>query len=105
MSAPAGTLTPFTRRRAVRVLKQLFKLNAGYFQMQMASERDREAAYKLVGKHLREDANGLPQMAYVGVIVTQSPRPESAQEVCDQLVAAAKHIDKQCLGSRHSASI
>jgi methionine synthase II (cobalamin-independent) len=81
------------------LLKQLFKLNAGYFQLQMASERDREAAYKLVGKHLREDANGLSQMAYVGVIVTQSPRPESAQEVCDQLVAAAKHIDKQRLGS------
>src|SRR5271156_3008126 len=29
------------------LLKQLFKLNAGYFQLQMASERDREAAYKL----------------------------------------------------------
>ena len=42
------------------LLKQLFKLNAGYFQLQMASERDREAAYKLVGKYLREDANGLP---------------------------------------------
>ena len=81
------------------LLKHLFKLNAGYFQLQMASERDREAAYKLVGKHLREDANGVPQMAYIGCIVTQSPRPESAQEVCDQLVAAAKYIDKQRLGS------
>ena len=81
------------------LLKHLFKLNAGYFQMEMAGERDREAAYRLVGKHLREDANGVPQMAYIGVIVTQSPRPESAQEVCDQLVDAAKHIDKQRLGS------
>jgi len=65
----------------------------------MASERDRESAYKLVGKNLRDDANGVPQMAYVGVIVTQSPRPESAQEVCDQLVSAANHIDKMRLGS------
>jgi methionine synthase II (cobalamin-independent) len=81
------------------LLKQLFKLNAGYFQLQMASERDRESAYKLVGKYLRDDANGVPQMAYIGVIVTQSPRPESAQEVCDQLVAAANHIDKMRLGS------
>ena len=81
------------------LLKHLFKLNAGYFQLQMASERDREAAYKLVGKYLREDAKGVPQMAYIGVIVTQSPRAESVQEVCDQLVAAAKHIDKQRLGS------
>ncbi len=81
------------------LLKQLFKLNAGYFQLQMASERDRDSAYKLVGKYLRDDAKGVPQMAYIGVIVTQSPRPESAQEVCDQLVAAANYIDKQRLGS------
>jgi methionine synthase II (cobalamin-independent) len=38
-------------------------------------------------------------MAYIGLIVTQSPRPESAQEVCDQPVAAAKHIDKQRPGA------
>ena len=77
----------------------MFKLNAGYFQLQMASERDRESAYKLVGKYLRDDAKGIPQMAYIGCIVTQSPRAESAQEVCDQLVAAAKYIDKQRIGS------
>jgi methionine synthase II (cobalamin-independent) len=81
------------------LLKHLFKLNAGYFQLQMASERDREAAYKLVGNYLREDANGIPQMAYVGCIVTQSPRPESIQEVCDQLVTAANYIGKERLGS------
>ena len=81
------------------LLKHLFKLNAGYFQMEMASERDRKSAYKLVGKHLRADANGIPQIAYIGCIVTQSPRVESAQEVCDQLVTAAKYIDKQRLGS------
>ena len=81
------------------LLKHLFKLNAGYFQLQMASERDREAAYKLVGKHLRDDAKGIPQMAYIGCIVTQSPRAESVQEVCDQLVTAAKYIDKQRIGS------
>ena len=81
------------------LLKLLFKLNAGYFQLEMASERDRETAYRLVGKYLRDDAQGIPQMAYIGCIVTQSPRAESAQEVCDQLVAAAKYIDKQRIGS------
>ena len=81
------------------LLKHLFKLNAGYFQLQMASERDREPVYKLVGRHLRDDAKGIPQMAYIGCIVTQSPRAESVQEVCDQLVAAAKYIDKQRIGS------
>jgi methionine synthase II (cobalamin-independent) len=81
------------------LLKHLFNLNAGYFQLQMASERDRETGYKLVGKYLRDDANGVAQMAYLGCIVTQSPRPESAQEVCNQLVAAANYVDKQRLGS------
>src|SRR5262245_42222391 len=81
------------------LLKHLFNLNAGYFQLQMASERDRESGYKLVGKYLRDDAKGIPQMAYVGCIITQSPRAESAQEVCDQLVAAANHIGKDRIGS------
>jgi hypothetical protein len=49
-----------------KALKHLFKLNAGYFQMEMASERDRESAYKLVGKNLRDDAKGNPQIAYIG---------------------------------------
>jgi hypothetical protein len=35
----------------------------------------------------------------VSILPDQSPRAESAQEVCDQLVAAAKYIDKQRLGS------
>jgi hypothetical protein len=46
------------------LLKHLFKLNAGYFQLQMASERDRDSAYKQVGKYLCEDAKGVPQMAH-----------------------------------------
>ena len=58
------------------LLNHLFKLNAGYFQLQLASERDRDFAYKLVAENLREDAKGIPQMAYIGCIVTQSPRPE-----------------------------
>jgi methionine synthase II (cobalamin-independent) len=81
------------------LLKHLFKLNAGYFQLQLASERDRESGYKQVAKYLREDANGVSQVAYIGCIVTQSPRPESAQEVCDQLVMAANHIGKDRIGS------
>jgi methionine synthase II (cobalamin-independent) len=81
------------------LLKHLFNLNAGYFQIQMASERDRENGYRLVGKYLRDDAKGVPQMAYIGCIITQSPRAESPQEVCDQLVAAANHIGKDRIGS------
>jgi methionine synthase II (cobalamin-independent) len=81
------------------LLPSLFELNAGYFLMQCRSERDRETVYKLVGEHSREDANGVPQVVFVGVINPQNPRVESAQEVCDELVAAAKHIPKERLGA------
>ncbi len=81
------------------LLPSLFKMNAGYFLIQLASERDRESVYKNIAASLRDDANGVRQMAYIGVTVTQSPRVESAEEICAQLVAAAKHIDKNQLGS------
>jgi methionine synthase II (cobalamin-independent) len=81
------------------LLPSLFALNAGYFLMQCRSERDRESVYKLVGEHSRDDANGVPQVVHVGVINPQNPRVESAQEVCDELVAAAKHIPKERLGA------
>jgi methionine synthase II (cobalamin-independent) len=81
------------------LLPSLFELNAGYFMMQCRSERDRESVYKLVGEHSRDDANGVAQVVFVGVINPQNPRVESAQEVCDELVAAAKHIPKERLGA------
>ena len=81
------------------LLPSMFKMNAGYFLIQLASERDRESVYKLIGEHRREDANGVAQTSYIGVITTQSPRAESAQEICDQLVSAANYIPKERLGS------
>jgi len=81
------------------LLPSLFRMNAGYFLMQLASERNRERVHKLIGQYSREDANGVPQMCYVGVTVTQSPRPETPQEICDHPVAAAKYIPKERLGS------
>ncbi len=81
------------------LLPEMFKINAGYFLIQLASERDKDPVYESIGKHRRDDANGVSQMCYVGVTVTQSPRPESAQEVCDSLVRAANFIPKESLGS------
>jgi methionine synthase II (cobalamin-independent) len=81
------------------LLPSMFKMNAGYFLIQLASERDRARVHQLIGKHSREDTNGVPQMCYIGVTITQSPRPESPQEICDHLVAAAKYIPKERLGS------
>jgi methionine synthase II (cobalamin-independent) len=81
------------------LLPELFKMNAGYFLIQFASERDKDPVLELIGTHSRDDANGVPQMCYVGVTVTQSPRVEGAQEICDQLVRAADYIPKDRLGS------
>ena len=66
------------------LLPSLFQMNAGYFLIQLASERDRDSAYKSIGENIRKDANGVKQVAYVGVTVTQSPRVETAEEVCNQ---------------------
>ena len=76
------------------LLPEMFKINAGYFLIQCASERDKDPIYESIGQHSRDD-----QMCYIGVTVTQSPRPESAQEVCDMLVRAADFIPKERLGS------
>jgi methionine synthase II (cobalamin-independent) len=81
------------------LLPTLFRLNAGYFLIQFASERDKDPVLKLIGEHSRDDANGVPQVCYLGVTVTQSPRVESAQEICDLLVRAADFIPKERLGS------
>ena len=81
------------------LLPSMFQINAGYFLIQLASERDKDPVYESIGKNSRDDANGVAQMCYVGVTVPQSPRVESAQEICDQLVRAANFIPKERLGS------
>ena len=81
------------------LLPELFRINAGYFLMQLSSEREKDPVYEAIGTHSRDDANGVPQMCYVGVTNPQNPRVESRQEVCDQLVRAANFIPKERLGS------
>jgi methionine synthase II (cobalamin-independent) len=81
------------------LLPSLFQINAGYFLIQMASERDKDPVLKLIGEHRREDANGVSQACYIGVINPQNPRVETAQEVCDLLERAAQFIPPDRLGS------
>ena len=81
------------------LLPSMFKMNAGYFLMQLASEPDKERVYKLIGQHSRPDANGVAQMCFIGVINPQNPRVETPQEVCGDLMLASKYIPKERLGS------
>jgi len=82
-----------------KLLTKMFQLNVGYFLIQCASEEDKETVYKLVGENSRDDANGVPQVCFIGVINPLSPEVETADEVKDRLVAAAKHIPVERLGA------
>ncbi|HEY3686832.1 MAG TPA: 5-methyltetrahydropteroyltriglutamate--homocysteine methyltransferase [Streptosporangiaceae bacterium] len=81
------------------LLPEMFRMNAGYFLIQLASERDKDPVYASIGRHLRADADGVAQMAYIGVINPLSPRVETAEEVCQALVRAADFIPKERLGA------
>jgi methionine synthase II (cobalamin-independent) len=81
------------------LLPSMFGINAGYFLIQLASERDKDRVYQLIGENLRSDAGGVTQMAYIGVINPLNPRVESPEEVRDALVRAASFIPKEQLGA------
>ena len=82
-----------------KLLSKMFQLNAGYFLIQCASERDKETVYKLCGQYRREDANGVPQVCFIGVINPLNPEVETPEQVRDALVTAAKHIPVERLGA------
>jgi methionine synthase II (cobalamin-independent) len=81
------------------LLPEMFKINAGYFLIQLASERDKDAVYESIGQFSRDDADGVAQMCFVGVINPGNPRVETPEEVRDALVRAANFIPKERLGS------
>src|SRR3954449_1524402 len=51
-----------------KLLSKMFQLNAGYFLIQCASEDDRESVYRMCGEYSRDDANGVRQACFLGVI-------------------------------------
>ena len=81
------------------LLEHMFDMNAGYFLIQCASEDDREKVYELCGKHSREDANGVAQVCFMGVINPLTPEVETAEHVKNELLLAAKHIPLERLGA------
>ena len=81
------------------LLPSMFKINAGYFLMQLSSEKDKEKVYKMCGKYSREDANGVAQVCFIGVTNPQNPRVETAEEVYEDVMLASKHIAKERLGT------
>ncbi len=82
-----------------QLLSKMFQLNAGYFLIQCASEDDREQVYKLCGQYRRDDADGVAQVCFMGVIDPLSPEVETPEHVRDELVTAAKYIPVERLGA------
>jgi methionine synthase II (cobalamin-independent) len=82
-----------------KLLSHMFDLNAGYFLIQCASEDDKEEVYRLCGKYSRDDANGVAQVCFMGVINPLSPEVETAEQVKSDLLLAAKHIPVERLGA------
>ncbi len=82
-----------------QLLEHMFDMNAGYFLIQCASEDDREKVYELCGKYSREDADGVSQVCFMGVIDPLNPEVETAEHVKNELVTAAQYIPKERLGA------
>ncbi len=82
-----------------QLLEHMFEMNAGYFLIQCASEKDREKVYKLCGENSRGDANGVAQVCFMGVINPLTPEVETPEHVRDELLTAAKHIPPERLGA------
>ena len=82
-----------------KLLSKMFDINAGYFLIQCASEEDKEEVYRLCGQYRRDDANGVSQVCFMGVINPLDPTVETAEQVKNDLVTAAKYIPKEALGA------
>jgi methionine synthase II (cobalamin-independent) len=81
------------------LLEHMFDMNAGYFLIQCASEENREKVYELCGRYSRDDANGVAQVCFMGVINPLSPDVETPEHVRDELLTAAEHIPVERLGA------
>ena len=82
-----------------KLLTKMFQLNAGYFLIQCASEEDKEKVYKLCAEHSREDADGVAQVCFMGVINPLTPDVETPEQVKNDLLTAARHIPVERLGA------
>lgn len=80
------------------LIPELFQIEAGYFLVQAASEQDPDRVARLVGREIDRLGERAPHVR-LGVTNPLSPRLETAEEVRDQLVRAARFIDAERLGS------
>ena len=76
------------------LLPELFDLHVGAVYLQLASESDRERVLEIISDRARPD-----QRIFVGVIDPIDPRVETAEDVRDRVLQAARHIPVERLGT------
>ena len=76
------------------LLPSLFHLDVGRFYVQLASEADRPRVLGVLGQHANDG-----RRIFVGVIDPLDPRVETAEEVRDRVLEAARFIDPAHLGT------
>ncbi len=76
------------------LLPSLFELKVGNFYLALAGEKDRVRVQKIIRQHMKPD-----QRVFIGVVETIGPRLETAEEVRDRVLDAAKYIPADQLGT------
>src|SRR4029453_9488211 len=76
------------------LLPALFRMRAGRFYIQLASEQNPERVLTMIGEHRQPD-----QTIFVGVTDPINPVVESAEQVRDRVLLAANYIPVRHLGT------
>jgi methionine synthase II (cobalamin-independent) len=76
------------------LLPDLFRLHAGAFYLQLASEPDRPRVLEIIREHSRAD-----QRIFVGVMDPIDPRVETAEQVRERVLEAARYLPVERLGT------
>ncbi len=76
------------------LLPDLFQMNVGRFYLQMASEPDRKRVLEIIAKLAKPE-----HLIFIGVIDPINPAIETAQQVRDRVLEAAKFLSGEQLGT------
>jgi 5-methyltetrahydropteroyltriglutamate--homocysteine methyltransferase len=76
------------------LLPSLFELEAGNFYIALAGEKDRVRALQIIRDHMKPN-----QRIFVGVVAPIDPRVDTAEEIRDRVLEAARYIPIEQLGT------
>ena len=77
------------------LMPAMFKTNAAYFFIQLATEKNKAKVGKEIGEHICRDVNSIKQVPFIGVVNPLHPRVKTPEEVVDALVRSIIKVDRQ----------